>query len=147
VTEYPDCSIVTELSFLANKHHMCGNASPRWLGTPIAKGCSATWPTRLCRYIVFGLRAQLTADDVYARAGGSKGYNTDVVLGRGGEFVGYYRKAWPCCPAADGSTMQVPLGPIPLGPIPLGPILLCLAVTRVNYAGRWLPFARHGQDL
>merc|ERR1712232_1520725 len=37
---------------------------------------------------------------------GKLGYNTDVIIDRQGQVVGYYRKAWPCCPGPDGKTMD-----------------------------------------
>jgi len=46
------------------------------------------------------------ADPGRPKAYGKLGYNTDVILGRDGKMVGYYRKAWPCCTAPDGSTMD-----------------------------------------
>eukprot|EP01050_Picozoa_sp_SAG11_P020225 SAG11_NODE_3373_length_2491_cov_2.115385_1_plen_593_part_10 len=61
-------------------------------------------------YIVFGMRASAPADDPYpldpARGSKKLGYNTDVILDRQGEMVGYYRKSWPCCPGPEGSTMD-----------------------------------------
>ena len=63
-------------------------------------------------YIVFGMRAAQTADDSYPadpgrpKAWKKLGYNTDVILDRQGEMVGFYRKSWPCCPNPDGSTMD-----------------------------------------
>ena len=79
-----NCSVINALGVLAKKHSM---------------------------YIVFGMRAPAPAGDPYrpdpARDSGRRlGYNTDVILGRDGEMVGYYRKAWPCCPGPDGTSMD-----------------------------------------
>ena len=80
-----NCSIINALGAIAKKHSM---------------------------YIVFGVRAAQQADDPYEadplrpKAYGKLGYNTDVILDREGEMVGYYQKAWPCCPAPDGTTMD-----------------------------------------
>ncbi len=55
------------------------------------------------------MRAVTPAGDEYTKGfqqHAAKGYNTAVVLGRDGEFVGYYRKAWPCCPDQDGNSMD-----------------------------------------
>ena len=54
-------------------------------------------------WIVFGMRAKAPEGDPYpvdpARGAKKLGYNTDVILNRQGEMVGYYRKSWPCCPS------------------------------------------------
>jgi predicted amidohydrolase len=78
-----NCSIINFLGNIAKKHNM---------------------------YIVFGMRAAAPADDPYpvdpTRGTEKLGYNTDVILDRHGEMVGYYRKAWPCCPSPSGTTMN-----------------------------------------
>ena len=61
-------------------------------------------------WIIFGMRATAPQGDPYpvdpARGTKKLGYNTDVILNRQGENVGYYRKSWPCCPGPDGTTMD-----------------------------------------
>eukprot|EP01052_Picozoa_sp_SAG31_P011575 SAG31_NODE_658_length_13104_cov_4.409919_6_plen_443_part_00 len=61
-------------------------------------------------YIIFGMRAVAPLGDPYpadpARGDRKLGYNTDVILDRQGKMVGYYRKAWPCCPGPDGTSMD-----------------------------------------
>ena len=61
-------------------------------------------------WIVFGMRATAPAGDPYpvdpARGTKKLGYNTDVILNREGERIGYYRKSWPCCPGPTGTTMD-----------------------------------------
>ena len=79
-----NCSIINALGAIAKKHSM---------------------------YIVFGMRAPQPAGDPYqpdpARDNGKKlGYNTDVIIDRQGEMVGYYRKSWPCCPEPNGESMD-----------------------------------------
>jgi len=80
-----NCSIINALGAIAKKHSM---------------------------YIVFGMRAAQPADDPYpvdptrGLADTKLGYNTDVILDREGQMVGYYRKSWPCCPSPDGTTMN-----------------------------------------
>ena len=56
-------------------------------------------------YVLYGLRAAADKDDPYAAVDGVKlGYNTNILLGRDGKMIGYYRKQWPCCPAPSGSS-------------------------------------------
>ena len=84
-----DCALdidgpeVAQLSVLAKKHSM---------------------------WIIFGMRVKSPEDDPYpadpARGTKKLGYNTDVILNREGVNIGYYRKAWPCCPGPEGSTMD-----------------------------------------
>ena len=61
-------------------------------------------------WIVFGVRATAPAGDPYpvdpVRGTKKLGYNTDVILDRQGEMVGYYRKSWPCCPGPEGTSMD-----------------------------------------
>ena len=56
------------------------------------------------------MRASAPPGDPYpvdpARGPNKLGYNTDIILGRDGQMVGYYRKSWPCCPSPDGQTMD-----------------------------------------
>jgi hypothetical protein len=61
-------------------------------------------------WIIFGMRATAPDGDPYpvdpVRGSKKLGYNTDVILNRQGENIGYYRKSWPCCPGPDGQTMD-----------------------------------------
>jgi len=63
-------------------------------------------------YVIFGIRALTPRDDPYPpdpsrptpAPDGRLGYNTDIIIDRQGKVVGYYRKAWPCCPTPDGKS-------------------------------------------
>eukprot|EP01052_Picozoa_sp_SAG31_P011574 SAG31_NODE_658_length_13104_cov_4.409919_5_plen_199_part_00 len=78
-----NCSVINKLGSIARRHNM---------------------------YIIFGMRAVAPLGDPYpadpARGDRKLGYNTDVILDRQGKMVGYYRKAWPCCPGPDGTSMD-----------------------------------------
>ena len=96
---------------LLPEEFMCGNAACSMdIDGPEVHQLMAV-AKKLAMWIVFGMRATAPAGDPYpvdpARGDGKKlGYNTDVILDRQGEMVGYYRKSWPCCPGPNGTTMD-----------------------------------------